>query len=423
MNTINNDIIFEILKFLPIDALLNMAVNHRFLKFTRNTTWPQTFKSKNLTKIKKILKYYSFKSYNFSETYGDLCDIDDNHLHLLKNNTKMVRNFINLHNSKIINGSPKLKYFNQVDLSRCTNLSNECFENLSECEFVNLNYCHNITNENIYHLRNCHKINLQSCKQITDVGVAQLRNCSVLNLLYCNQITVNGIKELHKCKELFLGSPNISNDCLKFLNCDKLSLFDCPKITNEGMKYGKKYASLKLMWCDNITDEGIKYINSKSLYFYKINVTDEGLKNLNGCENINLSCCVSITDMGIIELDCKYLQIYDCPKISFSKISEYKFKHLNVSKWRYISDEKLQNFRGLETVNISECNVTDEGILHLKKCKKVIMVNCFNITRRGILNLECNTIIICECMNLNVNASNVVCVSKQKCLDIIYKEK
>ena len=315
-------------------------------------------------------------------------------------------------------------------------MTNSCLEFLGECEWINLKNCHNITDKGIGYLRNCHTLNLEGCQKITDVGLTKLGNCNVLYLSNCSGITDNGIKELCKCKELSFDSLDISNNCLKNLNCNKLSLFNCSKITDEGVKYGKNYKVLKLMYCDNITNEGIKNINCESLYLSNINVTDEGIKNINceslylsdinvtdkglknlkGCKKVSLFACDLITDAGISELDCNYLEIFCCRKLSFSKAHKYKFRQLKVSNWIRINDEILQNFRGLEMVNVSKCNITDEGIFHLKNCKKVILVECFKITRKAILNLKCDTIIICECMNLNIQSSNVICVSKHECI-------
>lgn len=429
MNTINNDMIFEILKFLPIEALLNMAINHWFLNFTRNTIWP-CIKSSNSTNIQNILKNYIFTSYYLN-------NVDDDHLSLIKNNTKIIDNCISIINCNIINGSHQLKFFCRVDLSECLNLSDQCLKYLNECEIVNLSFCNNITDVGISFLKNCkkislkgcekitdkgisklvncHTLNLSKCKNITDKGISNLRNCHTLILSDCIQLTDNGIKELHKCQELYLNNVNVTDDCLKILNCRILSLMKCDKITDVGMKYGKKYDMLNITFCDNITDEGIKNLNCKSIKLGNDNITDEGIKNLKNCEDVNLIWCISITDVGVAQLNCKNLKIYACPSVRFSNISEFKCRRLNVCGCPFMDDEKLRNFKGLELVDISKCNITDAGISHIENCKEVIMLHCFGITSQAILNLKCNKIVICECINLKINASHIICVSRNKC--------
>ena len=178
------------------------------------------------------------------------------------------------------------------------------------------------------------KINIQKLSMIgnyslTDKGLIALSShCSNLQSLYIggiNNITNNGLVQLSRCS--------------------------------------KNLEVLYIRECNNISDDGIIELTTncnklQSLYIAGSSLTDKGLirvaKNLPRLQTLNISECVNVTDVGIIELG--------------------------------------QNCKELESLFVGGCDISDQGVIELLKlCSSLLTLNingCNNITDSGIAELN-----------------------------------
>lgn len=355
MNLINDDIIFEIFKFLPVSGILIMGeINKRFLKISRNRIWPIVFMSKNCEFTNKILSNYTFESYEF---YHDIQDLS-----IIKNNFKS-KGYVTAQDHKIIKGFHKFKFFDTINIPNC-DIPKSCFKYLTECKNVNIFNCESITDSEIIYLKNCHKINLDFCNNITDKGFKELKNCYSLKLT-CTKITDDAVKEL---------------------NCDYLDLSYC-----------------------KITNDGIKNLKCKKLILSGCIVTDDVIKNFIG-DNLDMSRCNYVTDEGIESIKCTKLVIGAGSNLTFTNINKLQCVKLDVS-FTSINDEHLKTFKDFKSLNITGCHyITDNGLIYLRNCEKLIMMHCPQITDLGIEILNCKKIIICERMEFScINKRITIC--------------
>lgn len=85
-------------------------------------------------------------------------------------------------------------------------INDKVLENLSfsvNCININLSGCSDITDNGLRYLANCTTIDLSACKRITDSGLRYLVNCTI-NLRNCNKITDDGLKYLTNCTTITL---------------------------------------------------------------------------------------------------------------------------------------------------------------------------------------------------------------------------
>jgi hypothetical protein len=135
-----------------------------------------------------------------------------------------------------------------LDLSGCTNITNEGFDALAPLTAIT-------------------SLDLAGCKRVTDTGLnalASLTALTSLDLAYCNKVTNKGAKALAPLTAL--TSLNLCN-CDKFTNegvrelapltaLASLSSDSCRKVTTEGLRAFTALTSLNLASCC-VTDEEI----------------------------------------------------------------------------------------------------------------------------------------------------------------------
>ena len=152
MEKLPQEIIIEILEYLPFQELLKLElINKQFKKIIRENEW------------KKLMV-------SFNENMID---------------TKLLEKFITNHN------------FINYDFKGCEIIIiDKILKFLKNCHTLNLSCCKQITDQGLSHLTNCHTLNLSCCNQITDRGLSYLTNYHILKLFGCLQISQNLINEL-----------------------------------------------------------------------------------------------------------------------------------------------------------------------------------------------------------------------------------
>ena len=146
-------------------------------------------------------------------------------------------------------------------------------------ELKQLCYCHNL-----------HTIVLSNSSYIIEGDIKQLcgvRNLKNLDINYCRNISNKDIRylceKLPRLKSLKTSYHLTDEDCDYLCNLNKLIMFDCQGITDEGLKqFNDNLEVLCLYDCNNITDEGIKHLSdncpnlSKICIQYCSNITRKG---------------------------------------------------------------------------------------------------------------------------------------------------
>lgn len=243
-----------------------------------------------------------------------------------------------------------------------------------------------------------------------------------MNLLYDDILSV--IFNFLKLREIM----RIEQICQKFLNLSR-------SIVYSGICNLKNVSNI---------EKFLKHHTFQSYDFRETELTDNCLSFLrNNVRNkgniINLSRCKNIIKGSDKFKYFEYVILNDCPNLTdacFKNLSECKSISLNKYIIRgkkikyfekckkillpkcYIRDDILKrfnNFKNLRIIDISYCYlITDIGILGLKNCKKINICHCTKITTKGILELNCKIIIICACMQINVNVKEVK--TKMNCI-------
>lgn len=114
-------------------------------------------------------------------------------------------------------------------------------------------------------LKNCHTIDI-SHSNITDIGVSFLENCRNINLSWCNNISPKSLVFLKNCHTIKLSGSHITDDYIKILTKSKyyrISLI-CANITNNYVKL-LNCQFLTIFCCGNITSDCVEYLRNKDI--------------------------------------------------------------------------------------------------------------------------------------------------------------
>lgn len=167
------------------------------------------------------------------------------------------------------------------------------------------------TDSHLVHLKNQPLKHLDlRYSRITDAGLAQLQQLSLqsLNLFDCRRITDDGLvslQQLHSLQTLtvrFVGDAGLAH-FQAFPTLQHLELFDCP-LTDAGMVHLAEIplVHLTLVVCYKLTDAGLYHLR--------------GMQHL---RVLTLRYCTRLTDAGLNYLEHLRLDLLDlhhCPKIT-----------------------------------------------------------------------------------------------------------
>jgi hypothetical protein len=317
----------------------------------------------------------------------------------------------------------------RLDLSGCTNLTDEMLESLSHMDCfpnlrsLNLSGCADITDAGLAPLRGLHQLsslNLAGCTEITDASLAYLSGLDKLESLdlnLCIKLTDEGLSHLsglRNLKALNLSSCALITDVgmasMEGLgNLSSLNLSNCGRITDATLAHLsnlKELSSLELGDCSRITDEGLAQLGGlTNLSSLDLNgcgrITDTGLAHLRPLENLsslNLSRCHLVSDLGLGHLkellNLKHLDLSLCGRITDAGLAHLSsleaLESLNLNLCPEITNEgvaHLGQLRNLKTLDLSWCpQITNAGLVHLKDLEKLRFLNtngCDQITNEG----------------------------------------
>ncbi|MGH7250173.1 MAG: hypothetical protein ACREGC_04300, partial [Minisyncoccia bacterium] len=178
---------------------------------------------------------------------------------------------------------------------------------------VVLNDCPQITGLTMQHLQNLRSVTLGGC-DVGDEGLRSMTGCSQLNSLFlfeCEKVTNEGLRYLSatQLQRLALSNSEVITDeglahlgrlsCLQILALEKLS-----KITDAGI------ASLPLL---TLSELSLGYLDK---------VTGQTLPRLQGLTSLKIYNCKKLSDRGLeILAHLASLYLHDCPSISECKLT------------------------------------------------------------------------------------------------------
>lgn len=209
--------------------------------------------------------------------------------------------------------SEGIKYLVNLVSLEADNVNDDALIHLTKLTYLNISEITNsVTDEGIKNLTQLKTLICSDNNHITEQGFKYLTN--LINLDYSGNepllvitdtytlVPFTGApvftKYLSKLKYLTCTGTMISDLHLQYLtNLKKLNCYDCPNITNEGIKSLTNLTHLNCSWCANITDEGIM--------------------NLSNLRNLICGRCTGITIKGInhltnlTDLHCTYSPEFD----------------------------------------------------------------------------------------------------------------
>ncbi|KAL0278974.1 UNVERIFIED_CONTAM: hypothetical protein PYX00_000632 [Menopon gallinae] len=243
--------------------------------------------------------------------------------------------------------------------------------------------CYNVTDCGLSHafvntLPSLTELDLSLCKQVTDTSLGKiaqyLKNLEVLELGGCCNVTNTGL------------NPDFGNGNVAL---EYLGLQDCQRLSDEALRHvaigltGLK--SINLSFCVSITDVGLKY-----------------LAKMSSLRELNLRACDNITDIGMAFLAERGSRITSLDVSFCDKIGDHALLHVSQGLFNLkslslnacnISDDgivKIANtLQDLETLNIGQCSKITDKALHtiadsLKQLKCIDLYGCTKITTVGL---------------------------------------
>lgn len=205
-------------------------------------------------------------------------------------------------------------------------------------------------------------LDLTDCGALDDIGLKTIiKNCPLLIYLYlrrCVMLTDMSLKYLPKF-------------CIAL---KELSVSDCLNVTDFGLyelaKLGQTLRYLSVAKC-GVSDVGLKYLARRC---YKLRYL-----NCRGCE------AISDDSIFVLARSCSRLRSLDIGKCDVSDAGCFalaescpNLKKLSLKNCDMVSDEGIKYIsyycRGLQQLNIQDCQITTEGYLSVKKfCRRCVI--------------------------------------------------
>ncbi|XP_023206538.1 F-box/LRR-repeat protein 13 isoform X1 [Xiphophorus maculatus] len=330
------------------------------------------------------------------------------------------------------------KNLQELNLSECLAISDMMIQKITGgCPcllYLNLSYTL-ITNQSLRAIfRNClslQYLSLAHCRRFTDEGFIALtteeggRNLMHLDLTACIQMTPKGFEYISAgCPSLqeavMNDMPTLSDTCVLALlarcySMSSISVLGCPLLSDITFKIMGKVANLKSLSVEGnnqITDVSWEALCGFSAALSKLHVvecpgmTDYGMRYVASLKHLNyldVSLCSRVTDAGIKYLTegpsaykLHHLSISQCGLIgefSIRRIARrlHKLFHLNLSYCEKVTDMALEYLNGssIQSLDLSGCNIRDQGLDSLRKIKlkKIVIAKCIFVTDMGIEKL------------------------------------
>lgn len=362
--------------------------------------------------LKSVFKLTKLRSLNL-----DIRSITDKTLEGIE---KLINlKWLSLSGSKITDKSLaeiyKLTNLEWLNLDICSTLSDEGFngiEKLINLKWLSVYGC-KINDKILGKISKLplESLNLRECTLFTDQGlktIATMASLKSLSLKECTQLTSIGLESLSPMlalEELILSGCKVDQILQKLLgklkNLKKLELALCENITNsdlEGLEGLTYLEELNLMSCKNLTDKSFallgKLIKLKKLFLSYTQISClKGFEKLINLQELFLHGCINLKESELVRIvgfkNLKELSLEDCSKID------------------HISLACIGQLSSLESLNLTNTNITDEGleeIENLINLKELNIARCNKITNKGmefigkLMNLE--GLDLMACINL-----------------------
>jgi len=311
---------------------------------------------------------------------------------------------------------------------------------LSSLKIAQLDDCHSLVGRGLVAFSRSHQLrvlSLSNCRCLTDeaiTNISHLSSITALSLDGCRCLTDIALEGVSRLYQL-----------------SKLDLSQCDLLTDKGLKYLhnlKNLEDLSLGWCRSITDYGIGILVSqprrpetlRNLSLARCQISDQGIVhvgklealvelNLNGCSMIGSSALAATLQMlynlttldvsycpGILRaswqgkinalcsLDLCYCGVRDSHIANWSNLPSLKELNLDschVSDWAiaHLADNDI--VPNLTSLDFSDTDLTDLGMVHIPKFKKLSHLSLFycGISNSGLRYLSSMTKL--EVLNLD----------------------
>jgi len=311
---------------------------------------------------------------------------------------------------------------------------------LSSLKIAKLDDCHSLVGRGLVVFSQSHQLrvlSLSNCRCLTDeaiINICHLSSITALSLDGCRCLTdiaLEGVSHLYQLS--------------------KLDLSQCDLLTDKGLKHlhGLTYLEdLSLGWCRSITDHGLDIIASqprrsetlRNLCLARCQISDQGIAhvgklealvelNLNGCSMIESSALATTLQMlsnlktldvsycpnilrtswqgkidTLCSLDLCYCGVRDSHIASWSSLPSLKELNLDsclVTDWAvaHLADNNV--VPNLTSLDFSDTDLTDLGMVHIPKFKKLSHLSMFycGISNSGLRYLS--SMFTLEALNLD----------------------
>lgn len=285
----------------------------------------------------------------------------------------------------------KFSHLTEIDASFCKSLTSNCFQYLSNAIDLSLCGCKNILSIPDF------KHNIQTIDMshtpITDDDLRHFSNVKKIVLSGCSNITDKGLAYIANVPEIDLfGNNNITDEGLKQLSLvQKLNIGFCDRITDHGLKHLISVRDLNLNGCEQLVGTFLPALNNleRLILFGCIKINDACVKQLSFIKELNLSDC-DVTDEGVLALG--------------NQNPDSKVEVLGLDRCYKITDVSVKTLIGLEELSLTGCKLTNDSVKLLSNKRVLGIWAIKNITDEAILALEnIDTLYMCY-NNITMNA-------------------
>lgn len=342
---------------------------------------------------------------------------------------KFLNFFKNIHTLKINNCDfihdehiLKLKKLKHLNCNHCMNISDLSLSR-SSLKSLYCVGCINITDKSLFYL-NLNSLAF-SFNNITDKGLEQQTNLKKLAIMLNSTITDECIKKLKKLRIFICYETNISYGLKKLKKLKSLITNYNYRISNLHIVNLNNLIKLDCFNCPKITDNSVKFLkNLKILNIGQINcefniyISDISISNLVNLKKLRCVNCNYITDKSISKL--KNLTLLSCELTNQitdkSIIKLNKLKSLFCSHCKYITNDSIKNLKNLISLSINNNNISNYGIKNLVNLKylyfrsNIITSDVFkNLVNLKILNCYNSKNIVADDFYNLKNLKNINC--------------
>lgn len=355
-----------IIQNLSLRKLLDLCEVSSLLKTViRDTIWDHLIvKIKTDKHREKMCGYIKFVIDNYKFTRLDFSGSSITNKHI-----KRLKNAEHLNNFKIL----------EINLSNCINITKNSFKYLTDCDIVyiseQLGIENRIKDDDLKHFEKCTKIGLDSCSLITSKGLGYMKNCKELNLFsqYLIMMSIN-------CGQIIKQSYIFDNQLASLTNLHTIDITGHQYVTDKDLEFLSKINKINLSQCQLITDNGIGFLTS--------------------CEDLNLSECPKIIGKNIDKLQKLHTLVLDrCYYFLDNniKLFENMTNLTNLSlRSCSITNTYISSLKNIHELNLSYCSrIFDDDLVHLSDIHVLTLIGSFSITNKGMDHLEkCRKIIL-----------------------------